>query len=188
MPEPSNIRINLIPRQIPDQLWCVTTPFRVPDTTHTTHTHTRAHTHAHDTHTRHTLTFCFFKLHQHHTTVIQAVMLIFKSLGLKCIPFLPQIMPPFLQCMRTKETILLKFLFKQLGLLVAIVKQHIRVRPATRRDTAQLMLADPPITRLAGLSGRDLFADQGVLGDLAPRPNHHPRRGPLAGTQRRVQG
>ncbi len=68
-----------------------------------------------------------FKLHQHHTTVIQAVMLIFKSLGLKCIPFLPQIMPPFLQCMRTKETGFLKFLFKQLGLLVAIVKQHIRV-------------------------------------------------------------
>jgi FKBP12-rapamycin complex-associated protein len=58
-------------------------------------------------------------------------MFIFKSLGLKCIPFLPQIMPPFLQCMRTKESTLLKFLFKQLGLLVAIVKQHIRVREAT---------------------------------------------------------
>ncbi len=65
-------------------------------------------------------------LSQHHTTVIQAVMLIFKSLGLKCIPFLPQIMPPFLQVMRTKETLFLKFLFKQLGTLVAIVKQHIR--------------------------------------------------------------
>jgi phosphatidylinositol kinase/protein kinase (PI-3 family) len=65
-------------------------------------------------------------------------MFIFKSLGLKCIPFLPQIMPPFLQCMRTKESTLLKFLFKQLGLLVAIVKQHIRVREAT---SLQLPLA-----------------------------------------------
>jgi len=65
-------------------------------------------------------------LSTNHTTVIQAVMLIFKSLGLKCIPFLPQIMPPFLQVMRAKETGFLKFLFKQLGVLVAIVKQHIR--------------------------------------------------------------
>jgi FKBP12-rapamycin complex-associated protein len=65
-------------------------------------------------------------LSSHHTTVIQSVMLIFKSLGLKCIPFLPQIMPPFLQVMRTKETLFLKFIFKQLGSLVSIVKQHIR--------------------------------------------------------------
>jgi FKBP12-rapamycin complex-associated protein len=79
--------------------------------------------------------FFFGATQQHHTTVIQAVMLIFKSLGLKCIPFLPQIMPPFLQCMRTKETGFLKFLFKQLGLLVAIVKQHIRVRTRTHART-----------------------------------------------------
>jgi hypothetical protein len=74
-------------------------------------------------------------------------MFIFKSLGLKCIPFLPQIMPPFLQCMRTKETILLKFLFKQLGLLVAIVKQHIRVPHSPARPTGGLRQDSAPANR-----------------------------------------
>lgn len=73
-------------------------------------------------------------------------MFIFKSLGVKCIPFLPQIMPPFLQVMRTTSdndflkvscwrpvvqlshliNFFYQFLFKQLGQLVAIVKQHVR--------------------------------------------------------------
>ncbi|KNC98625.1 uncharacterized protein SPPG_06307 [Spizellomyces punctatus DAOM BR117] len=62
----------------------------------------------------------------HHTAVIQAVMYIFKTLGLKCVPFLPQIMPPFLTMMRTCPIGMLEFHFQQLGLLVSIVKQHIR--------------------------------------------------------------
>ncbi|KAI8593944.1 armadillo-type protein [Geranomyces variabilis] len=62
----------------------------------------------------------------HHTAVIQAVMYIFKTLGLKCVPFLPQIMPPFLSMMRTCPIGMLEFHFQQLGLLVSIVKQHIR--------------------------------------------------------------
>ncbi|KYQ91695.1 protein kinase [Tieghemostelium lacteum] len=65
-------------------------------------------------------------LSSHHTSVIQAVMFIFKSLGLKCIPFLPQIMPPFLHVMNSCEPGFREFLFQQLGLLVSIVKQHIR--------------------------------------------------------------
>ncbi|KAJ3103710.1 phosphatidylinositol kinase- protein kinase tor1 [Phlyctochytrium bullatum] len=62
----------------------------------------------------------------HHTAVIQAVMYIFKTLGLKCVPFLPRIMPPFLSMMRTCPPGMLEFHFQQLGLLVSIVKQHIR--------------------------------------------------------------
>ncbi|KAI8819891.1 armadillo-type protein [Fimicolochytrium jonesii] len=62
----------------------------------------------------------------HHTAVIQAVMYIFKTLGLKCVPFLPQIMPPFLSMMRSCPIGMLEFHFQQLGLLVTIVKQHIR--------------------------------------------------------------
>ncbi|KAF2071336.1 hypothetical protein CYY_007349 [Polysphondylium violaceum] len=65
-------------------------------------------------------------LSSHHTSVIQAVMYIFKSLNLKCIPFLPQIMPPFLHVMNSCEPGFREFLFQQLGLLVSIVKQHIR--------------------------------------------------------------
>ncbi|KAJ3215347.1 phosphatidylinositol kinase- protein kinase tor1 [Dinochytrium kinnereticum] len=62
----------------------------------------------------------------HHTAVIQAVMYIFKTLGLKCVPFLPRIMPPFLSMMRACPPGMLEFHFQQLGLLVSIVKQHIR--------------------------------------------------------------
>ncbi|GAM16986.1 hypothetical protein SAMD00019534_001610 [Acytostelium subglobosum LB1] len=65
-------------------------------------------------------------LSTHHTSVIQAVMFIFKSLGLKCIPFLPQIMPPFLHVMNSCEPGFREFLFQQLSSLVSIVKQHIR--------------------------------------------------------------
>ncbi|EGG15157.1 protein kinase [Cavenderia fasciculata] len=65
-------------------------------------------------------------LSAHHSSVIQAVMFIFKSLGFKCIPFLPQIMPPFLHVMNSCEPGFRDFLFQQLSTLVSIVKQHIR--------------------------------------------------------------
>eukprot|EP00002_Diphylleia_rotans_P028068 TRINITY_DN5657_c0_g1_i3.p1 TRINITY_DN5657_c0_g1~~TRINITY_DN5657_c0_g1_i3.p1 ORF type:complete len:1876 (-),score=390.71 TRINITY_DN5657_c0_g1_i3:1816-7443(-) len=62
----------------------------------------------------------------HHTSVIQAVMYIFKNLGTKSVPFLPYVMPPFLQVMRTCEAQFREYLFTQLGQLVGIVKQHIK--------------------------------------------------------------
>eukprot|EP01132_Coremiostelium_polycephalum_P002833 gene2833-3519_t len=65
-------------------------------------------------------------LSSHHTGVIQAMMFIFKSLGSKCIPFLPQIMPPFLQVTNSCESGFREFLFQQLSSLVSIVKQNIR--------------------------------------------------------------
>lgn len=65
-------------------------------------------------------------LHIHHTAVVTAIMYIFKTLGLKCVPFLPQIMPAMLAMMKTCPSGMLEFYFQQLGLLVTIVKQHIR--------------------------------------------------------------
>ncbi|KAK9241824.1 armadillo-type protein [Lipomyces tetrasporus] len=65
-------------------------------------------------------------LGSHHTAVIQAIMYIFKTLGLKCVPFLNQIMRSFLAVMRTCSHSILDFYFQQLGILVTIVKQHIR--------------------------------------------------------------
>ncbi|RKO90751.1 armadillo-type protein, partial [Blyttiomyces helicus] len=62
----------------------------------------------------------------HHTAVVQAVVYIFKTLGLKCVPFLPQIIPPLLSMMRTCPIGMLDFHFQQLGILVSTVKQHIR--------------------------------------------------------------
>jgi phosphatidylinositol kinase/protein kinase (PI-3 family) len=65
-------------------------------------------------------------LSQHHSNVIKAVMFIFRSLGLKCVHFLPQIIPPFLQEMRHCEESLRENFFHQLANLVSIVKQHCR--------------------------------------------------------------
>lgn len=61
-----------------------------------------------------------------HNMVIQAVMFIVKSLGLKCVPYLPQILPPFLNVVRHCEASMRESLFQQLGVLVSIVRQHIR--------------------------------------------------------------
>ena len=65
-------------------------------------------------------------LSTHHSKVIQVVMNIFTALGVKCVPFLPQVMPPFLHVLRTCEPHLREFLFQHLSTLVTIVKQHIR--------------------------------------------------------------
>jgi FKBP12-rapamycin complex-associated protein len=65
-------------------------------------------------------------LSHHSNMVVQAVILIFKHLGLKCVPFLREIVPPMLKVMRACEPGLRDFLFQKLGELVTIVKQHIR--------------------------------------------------------------
>ncbi|ANB15187.1 phosphatidylinositol kinase-related protein kinase TOR1 [Sugiyamaella lignohabitans] len=62
----------------------------------------------------------------HHTMIAQAILFIFKSLGLKCVPFLSQIIPGLLGVMRTSTNTMTEFFFKQLSILVNVVKQHIR--------------------------------------------------------------
>lgn len=51
---------------------------------------------------------------------------IFKSLGIKCVPYIAQVMPSFLNVIRTADVSFKEFLFQQLAVLIAIVKQHIR--------------------------------------------------------------
>nr|ALE20544.1 mTOR [Leptinotarsa decemlineata] len=65
-------------------------------------------------------------LSQHHTMVVQAVTFTFKSLGIKCVSYIPQVLPSLLNVVRTSDISSREFLFQQLAQLVAIVKQHIR--------------------------------------------------------------
>ncbi|XP_037502040.2 serine/threonine-protein kinase mTOR-like, partial [Rhipicephalus sanguineus] len=65
-------------------------------------------------------------LSQHHTNVVQAVVFIFQSLGLRCVPYVPQVLPALLNVVRTVDASFREFHFRQLGQLIAIVKQHIR--------------------------------------------------------------
>lgn len=62
----------------------------------------------------------------HHTAVIQAIVHIFKSLGLRCVSFLSKIIPAIISVMESCPPSLLEFYFENLGILVSIVKQHIR--------------------------------------------------------------
>ncbi|KAH8586165.1 phosphatidylinositol 3-kinase-like protein tor2 [Bisporella sp. PMI_857] len=65
-------------------------------------------------------------LAQHHAVVIEAIMNIFRTLGLDCVSFLDKIIPAFLTVIRTSPSNRLESYFSQLSLLVTIVRQHIR--------------------------------------------------------------
>uniref|UniRef100_A0A2H8U2W2 Serine/threonine-protein kinase TOR n=1 Tax=Melanaphis sacchari TaxID=742174 RepID=A0A2H8U2W2_9HEMI len=65
-------------------------------------------------------------LFQHHTMVVQAITFIFQSLGIKCVAYIPQVMPSFLNVIRTADANFREYLFQQLGVLINIVGPHIR--------------------------------------------------------------
>ena len=65
-------------------------------------------------------------LSQYHTSVIEAIVSIFKTLGLKCVSFLPQIIPTFVTVIRGAQLNRLEQYFNQLAILISIVGEHIR--------------------------------------------------------------
>ena len=65
-------------------------------------------------------------LTQYHSGVIDAIVTIFKTLGLKCVPFLGQIVPSFVAVIRSAQPQRLDSYFNQISILVTIVKKHIR--------------------------------------------------------------
>ncbi|THH04859.1 hypothetical protein EW145_g5218 [Phellinidium pouzarii] len=66
-------------------------------------------------------------LSTHHHTVIEAIMSIFKTQGLKCVTFLPQIIPAFTNVTRTASAARIQeFHLQQLAILVGIIKEHVR--------------------------------------------------------------
>ena len=64
-------------------------------------------------------------LTMHHSAVTQAIMLIFKSLGIRCVPFLDQIVPYLLQVAKKCGPGLRESILQQLALLTSIVHQNI---------------------------------------------------------------
>ena len=65
-------------------------------------------------------------LSQYHSTVIEAIVTIFKTLGLRCIPYLGQIIPSFVTVIKLAPLARLEAYFNQLAILVSIVRMHIR--------------------------------------------------------------
>jgi FKBP12-rapamycin complex-associated protein len=65
-------------------------------------------------------------LSTHHLLVIQAIMTIFTNLGVKCVPFLDQVIPAFEIVMHNCPLSMLNTYFQQLSDLIDIVKLNIR--------------------------------------------------------------
>ncbi|THV05541.1 FAT-domain-containing protein [Dendrothele bispora CBS 962.96] len=65
-------------------------------------------------------------LSSHHHAVIEAIMSIFKTQGLKSVAFLPQIIPAFASVTKSSSARYQEFHLQQLAILVGILKQHIR--------------------------------------------------------------
>ncbi|PSR84348.1 phosphatidylinositol 3-kinase-like protein [Coniella lustricola] len=62
----------------------------------------------------------------YHAQVIEAIMNIFRTLGLECVSFLDRIIPAFLMVIRSTGGPRRESYFNQLATLVSIVRQHIR--------------------------------------------------------------
>lgn len=63
----------------------------------------------------------------HHGMVMQAIMFIFKSLGLRCVPFLGKVVPHIMLTIRTcGPSNLRESLLKQVAILSGIVREHLR--------------------------------------------------------------
>ena len=65
-------------------------------------------------------------LAQYHPAVIEAIVSIFKALGLKCIPYLAEIIPSFVAVIHATGGSRIEAYFNQLSILVSIVRVHIR--------------------------------------------------------------
>lgn len=66
-------------------------------------------------------------LANHHGMVMQAIMFIFKSLGLRCVPFLNKVVPHIMLTIRTcGPSNLRESLLKQVATLSGIVREHLR--------------------------------------------------------------
>jgi len=61
-----------------------------------------------------------------HPDVIEVILSIFKTQGLKCVPFLPQVIPAFSAMCRASHSRHQNFYVKQMSLIVQIIGSHIR--------------------------------------------------------------
>ncbi|KAJ6525906.1 phosphatidylinositol 3-kinase [Mycena vulgaris] len=100
----------------------------------------------------------------HHHTVIEAIMSIFKTQGLKCVGILPQVMPAFTAVTRSATLLRVQeFHLQQLAILVGIIKEHVRNYAAEVLGlVAELWdntTVQTPIVALIEAMGRELAAE-----------------------------
>ena len=65
-------------------------------------------------------------LKQYNSAVVEAVMSIYATMGMKCVPFLDSVVPAMIAVIKDAADTRLEGYFNQLSMLVKIVRQHIR--------------------------------------------------------------
>lgn len=65
-------------------------------------------------------------LSMHHPAVVQTIVNLFETLKLRCVSFLGQTIPAIISLLSLCPNSLLEYYLQQLGILISIVKQHIR--------------------------------------------------------------
>ncbi|KAF2843628.1 phosphatidylinositol 3-kinase tor2 [Patellaria atrata CBS 101060] len=83
-------------------------------------------------------------LAQYHSGVVDAVMNIYATMGLKCVGFLNQVIPGFISVIRNAPSGRVEGYFNQLSQLVRIVRQHIRPFLPSILETIQDFWTDVP--------------------------------------------
>jgi hypothetical protein len=88
----------------------------------------------------------------HHGMVMQAIMFIFKSLGLRCVPFLNQVVPHIMISIRTcGPSNLRESLLNQVTTLSGIVREHLRPYVADIFDIVEQFWSSRHLSTLFGL-------------------------------------
>ncbi len=88
----------------------------------------------------------------HHGMVMQAIMFIFKSLGLNCVPYLGKVVPHMIHMIRIcGPSQLRESLLKQLATLAGIVREHLRPYAADIFDVAEMFWSSRHIGTILNL-------------------------------------
>ncbi|KAL3924907.1 MAG: hypothetical protein SGILL_000756 [Bacillariaceae sp.] len=94
----------------------------------------------------------------HHGMVMQAIMFIFKSLGLRCVPFLSQVVPHIVITIKTcGPSNLRESLLKQVAVLSGIVREHLRPYVGDIFDILYLASLDELQISELGTANQSLF-------------------------------
>ncbi|KAJ3128378.1 phosphatidylinositol kinase- protein kinase tor1 [Nowakowskiella sp. JEL0407] len=105
-------------------------------------------------------------LANHHAGAVQALIYIFKTMGLKCVPYLQKIIPALLTMIKSSPITIQHFHFPQLAILISIVKVHIR--PHLDSILTLLVQTFSEATSIPSLQVSLLSVTMSITSSLAP--------------------
>lgn len=106
----------------------------------------------------------------YHGMVVQAVMFIFKSLGLRCVPYLGKVVPHMIHAVRTcGSSNLRESLLMQLATLSSVVREHLRPYVADIFDVVEQFWPSRHLSTIFGLISNLAFGSPDEFRRFVPR-------------------